>query len=338
MLSLREEAQEQTVECTRALSLLEDGTSWDIHDDKLLPLIEEECSAAREQEEALRREIASIEEQLRLLGAESTLQNENCLSLDFLAAKKAQIENKQAANEAKEQALAGSLQELEAKIPEGPREDFPMQQKALQGEISSINREALDAQSAYQAAALQKDRLEKQLESLLTAKEEETGRLEEAQKAFLQELSAAGYRDAGSYREEKQSLPSLPQLEAEMKDYEDALRRNEILQEQLTAEVGSKTPYPLEEMRQRQETLSQALAQAEDTFLRLQSSIQQDEKALCYLKQNLASLQKADEQFRTVGTLYKLSAGMNQKNLSFERFILGGFFDEIIQNANLRLL
>ncbi len=338
MLSLREEAQEQTVECTRALSLLEEGTSWDIHDDKLLPLIEEECSAAREQEEALRREIASIEEQLRLLGAESTLQNENCLSLDFLAAKKAQIENKQAANEAKEQALADSLQELEAKILEGPREDFPMQREALQGEISSINREVLAAQSTYQAAALQKDRLEKQLESLLTAKEEETGRLEEAQKAFLQELSAAGYQDAGSYREEKQALPSLPQLEAEMKDYEDALRRNEILRDQLTAEVGSKTPYPLEEMRQRQETLSQALAQAEDIFLRLQSSIQQDEKALCYLKQNLASLQKADEQFRTVGTLYKLSAGMNQKNLSFERFILGGFFDEIIQNANLRLL
>ncbi len=338
MLSLREEAQEQTVECTRALSLLEGGTSWDIHDDKLLPLIEEECSAAWEQEETLRREIASIEEQLRLLGAESTLQNENCLSLDFLAAKKAQIENKQAANEAKEQALAGSLQELEAKIPEGPREDFPMQREALQGEISSINREVLAAQSAYQAAALQKDRLEKQLESLLASKSEETSRLEEAQKAFLQELSAAGYQDAGSYREEKQSLPSLPQLEAEMKDYEDALRRNEILQEQLTAEVGGKMPYPLDEMRQRQETLSQTVAQTEEAFLRLQSSIQQDEKALCYLKQNLASLQKADEQFRTVGTLYKLSAGMNQKNVSFERFILGGFFDEIIQNANLRLL
>lgn len=338
MTSLREEVQEQTVECTRALSLLEDGTSWDIHDDKLLPLIEEECSAAREQEEALRREIASIEEQLRLLGAESTLQNENCLSLDFLAAQKSQIENKHAANEAKEQALAGSLQELEAKIPEGPREDFPMQREALQREISSINREGLDAQSAYQAAALQKDRLEKQLESLSASKSEEIVRLQEAKKAFLQELSAAGYRDADSYREEKQSLPSLPQLEAEMKDYEDALRRNEILQEQLTAEVGSKTPYPLEEMRQRQETLSQTVAQMEDTFLRLQSSIQQDEKALCYLKQNLASLQKADEQFRTVGTLYKLSAGMNQKNLSFERFILGSFFDEIIQNANLRLL
>lgn len=338
MTSLREEVQEQTVECTRALSLLEDGTSWDIHDDKLLPLIEEECSAAREQEETLRREIASIEEQLRLLEAESTLQNENCLSLDFLAAQKSQIENKHAANEAKEQALAGSLQELEAKIPEGPREDFPMQREALQREISSINREGLDAQSAYQAAALQKDRLEKQLESLSASKSEEIVRLQEAKKAFLQELSAAGYRDAGSYREEKQSLPSLPQLEAEMKDYEDALRRNEILQEQLTAEVGSKTPYPLEEMRQRQETLSQTVAQMEDTFLRLQSSIQQDEKALCYLKQNLASLQKADEQFRTVGTLYKLSAGMNQKNLSFERFILGSFFDEIIQNANLRLL
>lgn len=337
MLSLREEAQEQTVECTRALSYIEED-GWDIKNDGLLPLIEKETLAAREEEEALRREIASIEEQLSLLGAESTLQNENCLSLDFLAAKKAQIENKQAANEAKEQALAGSLQELEAKIPEGPREDFPMQQKALQGEISSINREALDAQRAYQAAALQKDRLEKQLEALLTAKEEETGRLQQAQKAFLQELSAAGYQDAGSYREEKKALPSLPQLEAEMKDYEDALRRNEILRDQLTAEVGSKTPYPLEEMRQRQETLSQALAQAEDTFLQLQSSIQQDEKALCYLKQNLASLQKADEQFRTVGTLYKLSAGMNPKNLSFERFILGGFFDEIIQNANLRLL
>lgn len=338
MTSLREEVQEQTVECTRALSLLEDGTSWDIHDDKLLPLIEEECSAAREQEETLRREIASIEEQLRLLEAESTLQNENCLSLDFLAAQKSQIENKHAANEAKEQALAGSLQELEAKIPEGPREDFPMQREALQREISSINREVLDAQSAYQAAALQKDRLEKQLESLSASKSEETVRLQEAKKAFLQELSAAGYRDADSYRAEKQSLPSLPQLEAEMKDYEDALRRNEILQEQLTAEVGGKTPYPLDEMRQRQETLSQTVAQMEDTFLRLQSSIQQDEKALCYLKQNLASLQKADEQFRTVGTLYKLSAGMNQKNLSFERFILGSFFDEIIQNANLRLL
>ncbi len=338
MTSLREEVQEQTVECTRALSLLEDGTSWDIHDDKLLPLIEEECSAAREQEEALRREIASIEEQLRLLGAESTLQNENCLSLDFLAAQKSQIENKHAANEAKEQALAGSLQELEAKIPEGPREDFPMQREALQREISSINREGLDAQSAYQAAALQKDRLEKQLESLSASKSEEIVRLQEAKKAFLQELSAAGYRDAGSYREEKHSLPSLPQLEAEMKNYEDTLRRNEILREQLTAEVGGKTPYPLDEMRQRQETLSQTVAQMEDTFLRLQSSIQQDEKALCYLKQNLASLQKADEQFRTVGTLYKLSAGMNQKNLSFERFILGSFFDEIIQNANLRLL
>ena len=116
------------------------------------------------------------------------------------------------------------------------------------------------------------------------------------------------------------------------------MQRNQILSEKLAAEVGGKKPFPLPEMRQRQQTLSIQLTDAENSFFCLQSSIQQDETALSYLSKNLAYLQKADEQFRTVGTLYKLAAGMNQKNLSFERFVLGGFFDQIIENANLRLL
>lgn len=338
MMSVREDAQEQTVECTRALSCIADQGDWNIHRDDLLSLIEREQNAAREEEALLRKQIVSIEEELCLLGAESALQNTNCLSTDHLAAKQSDIQSRQAVYHAKQEALEAALQELSAKIPEGSEGDLTKQRNAIQKQITSINEEALRTQQDYQESALQKDRLEKQMETLIAARADETVHLSTATEAFLNELSAAGYLSAEFYQVEKAELPSLPALEAEVREYEDTLQRNQILSEKLAAEVGGKKPFPLPEMRQRQQTLSIQLTDAENSFFCLQSSIQQDETALSYLSKNLAYLQKADEQFRTVGTLYKLAAGMNQKNLSFERFVLGGFFDQIIENANLRLL
>lgn len=338
MLTLRERAQEQTVECTRALTGIEAEGDWNIQSDDLLPLIEKEQALAQMEGLRLEQEIAAVEGELYALGAESALQNKDCLSEDFLTAKQADIRNKQAANEAKQETLEASIAELTAKLPEGSGDSFQSRLTELQKQVSLITQNIETVQNTFRDVSLQKDRLEKRIESLTALQTEETCRLRAATKAFSEELAAVGYQNDDAYRSEKTHLPSLPDLEEALRQYQDASQRNRLRLEQLSAEVGDRKPFPLEEMQQKQQTLSEQLVGEESKYLNLQSSIQQDEKALSYLQKNLNSLQKADEQYRTTGTLYKLAAGINQKNLSFERFVLGGFFDEIIENANLRLL
>lgn len=338
MTGLREQAQEQTASCTKALSGLSEEEGWDLRNDRLLSLIEKEKAETANQRAALAENLAAVEDQLYQLGAESALSRRDFLSPDFLASKRSDVQSKQAAAKARQEALETALRELSEKLPPDSGDDLLARLDELQKQAKQITETAQKAQTAFQQATLQKDRLEKREESLRETQKAETARLQTASEAFQKELSAAGYPDADAYRAEKGELSSLPALEEELKRYDSAVQRGQILLEQLSAQVAGKKPYPLEEMEQKQRELSARLTETENAFFSLQSSIGQDEKALSYLKKNLSSLQKADEQFRTVGTLYKLSAGMNQKNLSFERFVLGGFFDEIIENANRRLL
>ena len=80
----------------------------------------------------------------------------------------------------------------------------------------------------------------------------------------------------------------------------------------------------------------------------LQSMQQENTNLLIHLKENKqineevlalnAQMKKLEEQYKLIGNLADIARGQNTNRITFERFVLAAFLDDILQQANSRLL
>ncbi|MEG2597249.1 MAG: SbcC/MukB-like Walker B domain-containing protein, partial [Oscillospiraceae bacterium] len=287
----------------------------------------------------LKQEISAIERQISEDNNIEISADPRLLERDFLTQQGYRIASSLTTCAERSEELAQAVDAVRQKIPKS----FDCNDTAIHlrteiaHQIETLSQNAETAKTEFLAASSQKERLEEQIQWLQSSISEELTRKETETAAFNAAVLEAGYSQYTDYLFEKEQLSILPSLEKSTKEYENNLQKYKTLNDQLISDVGGKAPYPLEEMELLFQSLSAELTDTETHYLKAETSLQQHQSVLHYLKKNLSSLQRVDEQYRTVGTLYRLANGNNNVNLSFERFILGGFFDEIIENANQRL-
>lgn len=243
--------------------------------------------------------------------------------------------------------LDGKLQTAQSALVElqmslsGQQEDtkaISLQKEAIQKEVNAVSAELIFHGKQRQAAVAETERLREQIRQLTQSLSDEAAQLASARSAFQQAFQESGYLQESDYRADLQALSTLPQREQALAQYDDMLSRTEALIGQLTEEIGGREPFPLEEMETTAASLQEQINTLKQTRLQVHAQQSQIGAAVEALQQNSRQLDNLTEQYRLVGTLAKLASGQNSRNLSFERYVMGGFFDQIIQNANERLL
>jgi len=71
---------------------------------------------------------------------------------------------------------------------------------------------------------------------------------------------------------------------------------------------------------------------------KLFARIDNNQKQLKKINKLTLSIAKGEEEYKVVAELSKLAKGDNSEKLSFERYVLAAYFNEIIQAANIRLM
>lgn len=174
----------------------------------------------------------------------------------------------------------------------------------------------------------------KDAENHLNSKQEE---LHTEREIFKDKLSEQGFENYGVYHSSKLSEDEIRILEGQIRAYREELRSvtdrlNELIEllqdvkvpdvEVLKLELAKKTSE-LEELNQQRTDLFVKKRDNEEIYSKVESLNEQ--------------MKVLEERYKLIGHLYEISKGQNNFRITFERYVLAAFLDDILREANVRL-
>ncbi|WP_312470132.1 SMC family ATPase [Neobacillus sp.] len=219
-------------------------------------------------------------------------------------------------------------------------------------------RSEAEYEKALLAATNQHERLVKQLEvaqkQLQEVREKlsnESARLQDAEKhltdkkqelatereSFIHKLSEQGFEKYGMYASSKLSEGEIRSLETEIRSYREELRSvSDRLNELTELLIDVKTPdveglkVELSKLGHEIEALNQ---NRNDLFVKKRDN----EEIYGRVKQLNENMKVLEERYKLIGHLYEITKGQNNFRITFERYVLAAFLDDILREANVRL-
>lgn len=222
-------------------------------------------------------------------------------------------------------AAADSLESLE-KLIKAAREEAEAIGKALEAAEKRSKEAHIEQGKAVTALKAAGD-------NFAAAKEE----LAQAGLRFEAELKAAGFADAEGYRAGKLTPQQIAGLAEDIKEYSGSLAAAAealIKAEQETEGLKMTDVEALRGQLKALEASKQALTEEKE---KLHARIVLNSTQLSSIKKSRKDLDLVEEEYKVTGKLAKIANGNNAEKITFERYVLAAFFDDIIHAANMRL-
>ncbi|WP_163537607.1 AAA family ATPase [Gracilibacillus sp. YIM 98692] len=153
---------------------------------------------------------------------------------------------------------------------------------------------------------------------------------------LFESLKKHHFSSLDDYHNALKSNEEQEQMEIEIKSYDQQLQfvRQRIIE--LKEKVEGVSKPNLTSIEQQIETLEHDKTNTTKRIQAIYSDIKQIKNALQSIKALDRELQDLNEKYYHIGELAALARGDNAARLSFERFVLSTFLDEILLQANLR--
>jgi exonuclease SbcC len=222
--------------------------------------------------------------------------------------------------------------------------------------------ENLRTESAYESALTTNKkhhemlvkRLEEAQQRLQTVREKqsaETARLQDAVKhhsnkenelktekeLFVNRLAEQGFINYGEYHSAKKSEADIRNLEGQIRSYREELRSvsdrlkelTELLQDIKTPDVDG-LKASLENLAREIEELTN---QRTDLFVKKRDNVD----IYNNVERINEQMKVLEERYKLIGHLHEIAKGQNTYRITFERYVLAAFLDDILREANVRL-
>ena len=212
---------------------------------------------------------------------------------------------------------------------------------------------------AFDAACKRQKQLQKSLEeaqkSLQVVKEKESGihakkeslagnidalklELNEEREKLIADMSSQGFATYKEYIAAKRTVETLEFMEKQVQQYEQNWQSVLSLFHDLEMKLKDVPKPDVDGLKKTFDFIDGEL----EHLRRIQNDLQADQRNNQEIEQKLARIQEEqkslDEKYSIVGHLSEISKGQNSFRITFERYVLAAFLDDILKEANLRLL
>lgn len=314
-----------------AASLLEEGKPCPVCGSLTHPRIakQEEGILSEEELKELKEAYEKEEKELLEVHREASIMHER---VQALCIQSEELSGKAAEKKEKLCKLINNNKELPGTLPAGGGQAEPVGEEEL-----------YSLKPVYEEKRRQWEELEKELISIcsrLQAAKEEKEQAKEREKEtaarFKEALKEQKFSGEKAFLE-KRMEPE--QLEAGRKKLETYQKKLHALTEQSKALLKEckkleRTDLSLlkQEAEDRKEKRDEALREKEKLVIILDTM----KRVIKGLKEKLEQWEKVQEEYGIIKGLENTAAGNNKKRLVFEQYVLTGYFDEILEAANLR--
>jgi DNA repair protein SbcC/Rad50 len=157
------------------------------------------------------------------------------------------------------------------------------------------------------------------------------------QEKFVNLTIESGFETLEAYNQVKLPLEMQQNIKTEIETFDVKMEQIRYRLTQLQEQLASVERVNLDEIEAEVTAYKHELNSIHEKLLTLQSKRKHDEDILQNLLAILTKMKKLDADYYIVGSLADLSSGNNALRLSFERYVLASFLDEILLQANIRL-
>lgn len=233
----------------------------------------------------------------------------------------------------------GILNQIISDIPEELRS-----YKALEDQIDSILKQhdimtnmLKKAQSSFNNSQINYEKLTTEKEALTKALKEAKVSLEEVELKLKAEIERAGFKDIEEYRSSKLSEEKEEKLENKIKSFNEEFKSKKDRYNILLKETKDLLLINLEELNFKYTSLKKDKELIEENKTELHTKIEINKAVLSRIKELDEEIKIKEYEYSIVGDLSETAKGNNSERMTFERYVLAAFFDDIIRAANIRL-
>jgi exonuclease SbcC len=250
-----------------------------------------------------------------------------------------ELENQYTIVFAKVQSIKDAILKLEMEVPVAVRslKTLTMEIQSIKGQLYTMQealhnaeKERISTQVDYATAVAEKNGGEKSLE-------EGQAELRAAEEQFLAALLHAGFTTQLEYELAKLTTEEMATLAQEISNYQEELRSAVDAYGKAEAEVKGLIPvdvFALESQQQNIQEEKNILITKRTRIVARQMHNETMLRTICAL---VDRIEKTDQEHQLIGHLSKIAKGDNEQKISFERYVLAAFFNDIIDAANVRL-
>ncbi|KXY71077.1 MULTISPECIES: AAA family ATPase [Bacillus] len=259
--------------------------------------------------------------------------------VDALQKQKREVETEQHRIEMDCMQLRTSYEHDKKNIPENLQtvQAWKVQFDQAMYELRLMEDEWKKVQEAYQHWQNENIRIQAEQEGATNQFESAKLKKEETFTRFMKELEQSGFTDQSTYKEAKLSDAEMESIQKEIQSYYSSLEVLAKQIEELQAELKDKEYMDIT-------ALGEHIKELEINLDIIKEKRQRAQNAVTYISELHENIRRIDEQiheeekaFQELVDLYEVMKGDNESRISFERYILIEYLEQIVQIANERL-
>ncbi|WP_027626258.1 AAA family ATPase [Clostridium lundense] len=150
-------------------------------------------------------------------------------------------------------------------------------------------------------------------------------------------IKEAGFKEFSEYTLLKMSEEKIKLLEKDILEYGQNLKSLKDRLEKAIKDTGGLEEVSIDDLRKKLEEIKLEEQNLEEREKKLFSRQSNNNKALMEINKINKIIAKDEENYSVIGELARIANGDNSERITFERYVLAAYFDEIINTANVRL-
>jgi DNA repair protein SbcC/Rad50 len=303
--------------------------------------------------EELPNRILDVESKLAQLITDQRAASSKIKRLPLVKEELTKLENMKVELLEKKKALESELQQLTIQytekkttlarimesIPEDLRslEAFEHQYKLAVHHQEELARQLELAQQRFQDAKDLLDKENTRSEEAEKRLHETKIKLDDERATFINTMNQQGFETYSHYRDAKREDRMIEKLETETRNYREELRSvSDRLEEYIKLLKDVKRP-DIEGVRTVLLELDRLIADLEKGYQDLYIKLRENKQIVANVENINKNIKSLEERYNLIGHLYEISKGQNTYRITFERFVLAAFLDDILTEANVRL-
>lgn len=233
----------------------------------------------------------------------------------------------------------GVLQAIEKEIPLELRTLGGLYEKikALEDKLETMKKALDTAREKHSKAQIDKATTEKEIEAAAKSESENEKELNELRQRLEEMLSAAGFEDYAHFAELKMSKQDIEETDDDITKYYQELKSASDNFIKAQSEAKGLEETAVECIEEELAAFKQECEELDGKIKKVYARRTNNQKALKEMERISREIEGYEERLRIVGGLAGIANGENTERLTFERYVLAAYFDEIIKAANDRL-
>ncbi|MES1043929.1 hypothetical protein BLX88_07305 [Bacillus obstructivus] len=224
-------------------------------------------------------------------------------------------------------------------IPEELRSKEAYDQKVIQ-----LKLQKQELEKAYENAQQQVNELKETISGCrakneqlkeLVIKSENT--LKEEREKFVHMLQEEGFNGYKHFALAKKSMDKIKQLEQEVQNYREEYRSVSDRLLELSERLKNTEKPQINILNETFTTLEKELLELNTELTNVMMNIRLNKEIVEKVETINESIKDAEEKYKLIGHLSDIAKGQNTYRITFERFVLAAFLDDILTVANIRL-